>query len=460
MKKHTLFIALSLLFTTFAENIRDHVIRNLPNYSQSRFAGEFDRFNFDFDGTPAWIVMPNSPDPAKRWILRARFFGHQPQTDIEMLRRGYFLVFINVSNLYGNPRAVERWDKLYNFLTGKCGFSRKVILEGMSRGGLPVFNWAKKNPDKCAAIYVDAPVCDIRSWPCRKVNSADSERCLKAYSISRKDLTHFQGNPIDDLAAMAKVPVPVFAVCGENDYEVPMKDNINVFASRYRQLGGNIRIITKPGNGHHPHSLLDPSPIVNFLELHSRGSNDYAVSRAGMKKHTGAFTQIAFTGEADVKNYPDVVSAVNNILPHYSSDGNTKADMYIITADRNNIPDAEALEKIITNIRKNSPDAPVFLVYPGDDELIKKYIGSARPIHKGMITEKNSCFDNRRTAFSADPRIAAMEKIAEKYSCNSIDVSRDLAERKLHREFTDADFAITAAKVASEYLSVMITNSR
>ena len=33
----------------------------------------------------------------------------------------------------------------------------KPILEGMSRGGLIVFNWAKQNPDKITAIYTPGP---------------------------------------------------------------------------------------------------------------------------------------------------------------------------------------------------------------------------------------------------------------------------------------------------------------
>lgn len=30
----------------------------------------------------------------------------------------------------------------------KAGFNKKVALEGMSRGGLIVYNWAAQNPEK------------------------------------------------------------------------------------------------------------------------------------------------------------------------------------------------------------------------------------------------------------------------------------------------------------------------
>ena len=38
---------------------------------------------------------------------------------------------------------------------------------------------------------------------------------------------------------------------------------------RYKQLGGKIDVIVKPGVGHHPHSLKDPTPIVEFVLKHT-----------------------------------------------------------------------------------------------------------------------------------------------------------------------------------------------
>jgi len=34
---------------------------------------------------------------------------------------------------------------------------------------------------------------------------------------------------------------------------------------RYRALAGSIVVIHKPGLGHHPHGLDDPSPVVKFI---------------------------------------------------------------------------------------------------------------------------------------------------------------------------------------------------
>lgn len=68
----------------------------------------------------------------------------------------------------------------------KEGFHKKVVLEGMSRGGLIVYNWAAQNTDKVACIYADAPVMDIKSWPMGRgasEGSDDDVRQLIAFSI-------------------------------------------------------------------------------------------------------------------------------------------------------------------------------------------------------------------------------------------------------------------------------------
>jgi pimeloyl-ACP methyl ester carboxylesterase len=145
-------------------------------------------------------------------------------------------------------------------------------LEGFSRGGLYAFNWAAHAPEKVACLYVDAPVCDFKSWPGGKGNgmldSANWELCKNAYGLTEEEALTFPGNPIDQLAPLAKARVPIIAVAGDADKVVPMKENILIVESRYKDLGGEIQLIVKPGGDHHPHSLADPSPIVDFILKH------------------------------------------------------------------------------------------------------------------------------------------------------------------------------------------------
>jgi len=47
-------------------------------------------------------------------------------------------------------------------------------------------------------------------------------------------------------------------------------ENTAILEKRYREFGGTIEVILKPGVGHHPHSLKDPAPIVDFLLKQAR----------------------------------------------------------------------------------------------------------------------------------------------------------------------------------------------
>jgi len=220
--------------------------------------------DFQLDGRGCRLVVPDKPAPARPWIWRARFFGHEPQTDVALLKKGFHVAYINVGGLYGAPPAVKIWDGFHKYLTTEHKLAPKPALEGMSRGGLIIYNWAAKNPEKVSCIYGDAPVCDIRSWPGKK-----GVACMKVYGITVDQLPDFKENPIDHLAPLAKVKMPLLIVAGDADKVVPIKENALVMQERYKELGCELKLISKPGVGHHPHSLKDPAPIVEFILKHT-----------------------------------------------------------------------------------------------------------------------------------------------------------------------------------------------
>ena len=246
-----------------------------PLWLSAEFPGKpgkwqgFDFYNFREGDASCRVVVPREIAEGKPWIWRARFWGHEPQTDRALLERGWHVVYCEVGNLFGSPKAVARWDAFYAYLVGKQGFSRKAVLEGMSRGGLIIYNWAAANPDKVHCIYADAPVCDIRSWPGGKGTGKGSpptwKRCRQAYGLTEEEATKFNGNPIDNLASLAKADIPLLHVVGEADTVVPVSENTNIIEERYKKLGGKIQVIRKEGVGHHPHSLKNPKPIVDFI---------------------------------------------------------------------------------------------------------------------------------------------------------------------------------------------------
>lgn len=212
------------------------------------------------------VVVPDKVAEGKPWIWRARFWGHEPQFDIAMLKKGYHVVYCDVGNLYGAPAAVKRWDDFYKYLRETHSFAKKVVLEGMSRGGLIIYNWGIANPEKVAAIYGDAPVMDFKSWP-----GHANKGIHNAYGFKNADEAKaYKGNPIDNLMPLAKAGVPIIHVVGDADKVVPISENTSITQKRYKELGGVFEVIHKEKVGHHPHSLKDPQPLVDFVLKHNK----------------------------------------------------------------------------------------------------------------------------------------------------------------------------------------------
>jgi pimeloyl-ACP methyl ester carboxylesterase len=235
----------------------------------------FVRHDFEVDGKPVLVVSPKTPAAGRPWVWHGEFFGHKPAPDIALLHKGFHIVYMSVPNMLGSPTAVQHWNKFYAELTGKYGFARKVALVGLSRGGLYCYNWAIANPDKVACLYGDAPVCDFKSWPGGKGEGkgspGDWKLVLDTYHLPDEAAAlQYPGNPVDNLAPLAKAKVPLLHVYGDADDVVPWKENTGLIADRYKALGGDITLIAKPGVGHHPHGLEDSTPIVEFIEKHSR----------------------------------------------------------------------------------------------------------------------------------------------------------------------------------------------
>lgn len=229
----------------------------------------FEATRFEVDGRKAHLVLPKSPAAGKPWIWRTEFVGHQPQADLALLEKGFHVAYIDMQNLYGGPDAMKAMDAFHSHCTHTFGLSQKTVLEGFSRGGLYAFNWSARNPDKVAAIYVDAPVCDFKSWPGGKGKGkgspSDWKRVLGVYGLTEEQALTYDKNPVDNLAPIAKAGIPILSVVGEADRTVPVAENTDLVEKRYKELGGTITVIRKPGVDHHPHSLQDPAPIVDFV---------------------------------------------------------------------------------------------------------------------------------------------------------------------------------------------------
>jgi lysophospholipase L1-like esterase len=276
----------------------------------------FDKQEFDFNERKAYIVIPKKALAGKPWVWRARFPNWHIQTDSILLSEGYHIAYINTNNMYGSPDAVQVWNHFYKYLVDKYGFNEKVSLEGVSRGGLYVYNWAKANPEKVNCIYAEAPVCDFTSWPggfgTGKGSKGDWKKLKKEYGFkSDAEAKAYTDKPIDKLEQLAKAKVPVLHMIGLNDKVVPLEENTMVLINRYIKLGGIAKVVPCTEGkqdlwGHH-FVIETPQLAADFIKYHTKlpkadlNPSAYHYIRGGLKNSFIKFEQkkkvrVAFLG--------------------------------------------------------------------------------------------------------------------------------------------------------------------
>jgi pimeloyl-ACP methyl ester carboxylesterase len=179
------------------------------------------------------VVVPKTVAPGNPWSWQGCYWDHEPQAEVELLRRGFHIAFIT-------PDPGKEWDAWYAYLSEKHGLSKKPAFDGMSRGGVNAYAWATAHPDKLSCIYADNPA--IRPGDFMK------------------------------LGDLAKNDVALLNVCGSQDFL--LERHTLAIENRYHQLGGRITVMIKDGPAHHPHSLRDPKPIADWIVEHSRPNGD------------------------------------------------------------------------------------------------------------------------------------------------------------------------------------------
>lgn len=427
----------------------------------------YEKRDFVVEGRNAFLIVPKISAVGMPWIWRTEFFGHEPQADLALLANGFHVAYIDVQNMYGAPVAMGHMDALYQRVTSEFGVSSKAVLEGFSRGGLFALNWAARNPEKVACIYNDAPVCDFKSWPGGRGKSkgspADWERLKQVYGFATDaDAEKYPLNPVDTLTGLAKAKVPLLHVCGETDDVVPIDENSRLIEQRYRELGGTITLIAKPNCNHHPHSLKDPTRIVNFVLAHTGLADqvretqtpygyDYFVERSGLRNCRRKFERektgrVAFLGGsitaspgwrdqvcADLKRrFPE--TQFDFINAGISSLGSTPGafrfqrdvlgrgpidllfEEAAVNDDTNGFSDIEQLrgmEGIVRQARLSNPNVDVVLLHFADP-------GKIEQINRGQTPAV----------------IRNHEKVAEHYQIPSINLAREVTERIHAGEFT------------------------
>jgi pimeloyl-ACP methyl ester carboxylesterase len=176
------------------------------------------------------VVVPRKAAVGYPWSWQGCYWNHQPQAEVELLKRGFHIAFVAPDP----GRQGKAWDRWYEFLTAKHGLSPKPAFIGMSKGGVNEFNWGLVNAEKVACIYADNP------------------------ALYDEDFSKFP--------ELAKHDVPLLHIVGTEDFV--LERYTLVIEQIYRQLGGAITVMIKEGVAHHPHSLVDATPIADWIEQH------------------------------------------------------------------------------------------------------------------------------------------------------------------------------------------------
>ena len=237
----------------------------------------FVRKHFSVAGRQAYIVAPKKAAHGKPWIWRARFPGYHAEMDIELVRMGFHMGYVDVGGMFGSPKAMRIGSAFYEVCTGRLGLAKKPVLEGVSRGGLFVYNWAVKHPDKVSCIYCDTPVLDFKSWPAgfgKGVGSAGTwKQCLVEYGLTDAQAREYKGIPVESAAAIAKAKIPILHIVSENDRVVPPAENTYLFKQRLEAAGHTMAVIsvakgTDKSKGHH-FTHPEPKRVVEFIARHA-----------------------------------------------------------------------------------------------------------------------------------------------------------------------------------------------
>jgi hypothetical protein len=229
------------------------------------------------------VLCPEVPAAGHPWVLAGSLYrldsapvANMTRTELELVKRGFHVVALGLGNTFGAPDALKKWDGVYKEMTGKYGLARKVALMGLSREGLPIARWAAANPGKAACLYMDKAVCDFKSWPGGKLgfgkgSPRDWASLIPLYHFtSEAEALAYDQNPVDLAPKLAAAGVAIIYLAGAKDDAVPYAENGARMERDYRRLGGTFEVIHRKDEGHHPHGLADPTPVVDFILRHTR----------------------------------------------------------------------------------------------------------------------------------------------------------------------------------------------
>lgn len=243
-------------------------------YTYSEWCG-FRRADFKFEDRDALIVFPSCGKNGK-WIVKMEYFGAFPELEIELLSRGWHLLYLRNNNRWGTDDDSDAKARFADFVSAEFGLENRFSCVGMSCGGICSVNFAARHPDKVGVLYLDAPVMNLLSCPLgfgRDDGMEDKmavwQEVADAYGLDIPTVLTWRNHPIDKIPILAEHRIPVAMVYGDMDNIVPYNENGIVLEKYYREHDLPLFAEGKKNCGHHPHGLEDIKPLADFIEANS-----------------------------------------------------------------------------------------------------------------------------------------------------------------------------------------------
>ena len=423
----------------------------------------FQRQHFTVAGRSCFITQPAFAAPGKPWVWRTSFPDFHTEVDLELLRQGWSIAYLECLDMLGCDAALDLMDQFFAHLTTQRGFSPRPALEAVSRGGLHAYRYAARHPERIACIYADTPVMDLKSWPLgwrgAKKETADA---LKYYDFADEAaLRAYRGNPVDLLEPIARAKIPLRHVISLNDRPVPPEQNTLAADRRLRELGHAIDLVkvqqgTAESDGHH-FPLPEAFASARFIMAHTTvlpASREYSDLRDGLANSLAKFQReqtgrVVFLGGSITHN-PGWRDAVMRYLQQRFP--NTRFEFLAAgIPSLGSVPHAFRLEN---DVLARGPVDLLFVEAAVNDHNYDGQTNAAAWALRGMegvvrhvrrvnpqadVVELHFVHDQHlRTwaAGNAPYTIAAHERVAAHYGCPSVNLSREVADRITAGQFT------------------------
>lgn len=271
-------VLLSMTVTAAEPTLKDRIAAKTKIVKTDTWQG-YPRTVFKFKGCTAWVVEPKcEPAAGSPWTWTMQWADFHPKMTgvTDLLARGWRHVTIDTYRHRMDAKGLEISRAFQKFLVDELGFAARVNLVGMSWGGFFSTRYAAEYPDCVARIYLDAPLLNFDGFS--HLTKADAKGDAKRAAVlvgpwakarpADGKWTTDPRMPVNMAGKIAAAKIPVLLLYGGKDDVCIPKLNCEMFMKAFKEAGGDIKVVPRPGQGHHPHGMPvgKTGVIVDFLK--------------------------------------------------------------------------------------------------------------------------------------------------------------------------------------------------